>query len=163
MDPSTDFGRLLVLQNLEGYRQHFMDDALWKPFIRDVCRKQGYSCDNIRPGVAGTYPTFIVDEKWVIKFFGRLFSGYDSFRIERRLGEILARQKQIPAARVLETGGFEDNAVTWYYLVFNYVDGRSIGEDSHKINFEDKLRLAQQLGRIAPLLHRIPLEDINLP
>ena len=84
----------------EFYSAHFMDLNLWEPIVRLVCRQHGLRCKRIEPAVPGTFPTFIVDleinqpldKSVVVKFFGPLFDGVDSFRIEKEMGYWLDHQ-----------------------------------------------------------------------
>ena len=72
-------GPLAGLDTLDGYRSSFIDPVLWRPFVEQVCARHGLPCRAIRPGLAGSFPTFIVERHWVVKFFGRLFDD-DWFR-----------------------------------------------------------------------------------
>ena len=72
MDAASPLGRL---GTLEGYRKSFTDAVLWRPYVERICREHGWSCNLVSTGVAGTFPTFIVDKQRVVKFFGRLFEG----------------------------------------------------------------------------------------
>ncbi len=82
------------------YSAHFMDLILWEPAVRRVCWQHGLRGRRIDPGVPGTFPTFIIDletdqlphKAVVVKFFGPLFDGGDSFHIEKKVGQWLASQ-----------------------------------------------------------------------
>jgi len=55
---------LSVLDELAGYRRHFLDVALWTPYVRIACKTAGLDCCQVRPGLPGTFPMFIVDQNW---------------------------------------------------------------------------------------------------
>lgn len=149
---------LAALDTLGGYRQSFMDAMLWLPFVERVCRGFDWTCNLVRPGVAGTFPTFIVDEQRVIKFFGPLFDGGTCWRVEQEAAGIIAGVPAIPAARLLASGVLEMEP-GWQYLVFEYVPGVSIGEVYAEVPFEDKMSLARWLGGCLPQMHRTRVRD----
>jgi hypothetical protein len=67
---------LAPLDTLDGYRRLFTDAALCAPLGRTIRRRHELAADgDVRSGLPGTYPTFIVGECWVVKLFGRLFEG----------------------------------------------------------------------------------------
>ncbi|HEX7541779.1 MAG TPA: aminoglycoside phosphotransferase family protein, partial [Anaerolineales bacterium] len=149
---------LAALESLDGYRQFFMDGTLWRPFVERVCRGSGWTCNLVRPGVAGTFPTFIVDEQQVIKFFGPLFDGKTCWRVEQEAAQLMEDLPAVPVARLLASGVLEMEP-GWYYLVFKYVPGVSIGEVYAEVPLEDKLSLARWLGEWLPRMHRIKVRD----
>jgi hygromycin-B 7''-O-kinase len=162
MDISALSTRLNVLQTLDGYRKYFMDANIWQPVILALCTRHGLPCETVKPGLAGSFPTFIIDNHWVIKFFGQLFDGHHSFRVEQRMGELLSHQTHIPAAKVHWTGAFAGSSFDWLYIIFDYVPGKSIGEDYDRIAFNDKVKLARHLGKIICSFHHIPLQYVKL-
>jgi hypothetical protein len=149
---------LAVLDTLDGYRQSFMDAMLWLPFVERVCRGFGWTCNLVCPGVAGTFPTFIVDEQRVVKFFGLLFDGETCWQVEQEAAGIIAGVPAIPVARLLASGVLETEP-GWHYLVFEYVPGVSIGEVYTDVPFEDKMLQASWLGGWLPRMHRIQVRD----
>jgi len=96
---------LSLLDDLEAYGRDFMDVRGWRPYVRTVClRHRLLPCQAVRAGVAGSYPTFIVDERWVVKFFGRLFDGELAFATEREAARLLARDGSFPVPRLAAQG-----------------------------------------------------------
>ena len=153
------------LNTLDGYRQSFMDASLWQPYIQIICSRHSQTpCRVIRPGFPGTYPTFIVDDRWVVKLFGRLFAGALAFHTEKQVNGILAQDSVIPAPKIIACGTlFEDSDTwPWPYLVYEYIPGFSIGKVYDQVSFEDKLKLAQYLGEITKRLHALPLANVPL-
>jgi hypothetical protein len=145
------------LETLDGYRKHFMDAALWRPFVSGVCRENGWTCTQVRPGLAGTFPTFLVDDRRVVKFFGPLFDGPACFRVEQEAAGIVARL-DLPTARLLAAGALTE-APQWSYLVFEYVPGVSIGAVYDRLSPEARLALARQMGGWVKQMHRAALPD----
>jgi hypothetical protein len=149
---------LATLDTLDGYRQSFMDATLWRPFVERVCRGFGWTCNLVRPGRAGTFPSFIVDEQRVFKFFGPLFDGKTCWRVEQEAAQLMTDMPAVPVARLLASSVLEMEP-GWQYLVFEYVPGVSIGEVYAEVPFEDKLSLARWLGGRLPRMHRIQVRD----
>lgn len=152
--------RLQVLETLDGYRRYFMDVAFWQRYVRQVCWAHRLGGSGlVRGGVVGTYPTFIVDERWVVKFFGRLFDGQASFQVERAAAELLAQQTALPVPGLAAAGELFAHGPKWHwpYLVYAYVPGISLGEVYAQVGFDDRLRLAVWLGEATRRLHALPL------
>jgi len=147
------------LENIEGYRQAFIDTPAWRPYVRQVCRRHGLRpARKIRIGVPGSFPTFIVDERWVIKFFGRLFEGAHDYQVEREASRLLAPLDLLLPAILAQGALFNDPADwEWPYLVFEFAPGVSIGQVYDQVSFADKLRLAQWMGDLTRRLHQVPL------
>jgi hypothetical protein len=144
------------LENLEGYSRHFMDAELWSPFIHKIWRssKLGH-INRIVPGLAGTFPTFIVDERWVIKFFGRLFDGATSWAVERICAVVVQDHRPFPIPSLLAHGEIKSVLNTpWYYLIFECIPGISIGQVLEDISYPQKLQLASWLGKAVRSLHQ---------
>ena len=164
--PSHPADLLDQLETIEGYRRYFMDVAGWRPHVRAVCRRhRGLTCREVRPGLAGTYPTFIVDDRCVIKFFGRLFDGALAFETEREVGALLASAPEIPAPAILAAGDLcpDSSGWPWPYLIYQFIPGVSIGEVYDQVGLDDKLALARYLGQITSRLHRLTVcEDVAL-
>lgn len=155
MDPRPA-SLLAALETPDGYRRSFMDPLLWQPFVRRVCTRNGFPCRAIRPGLAGSFPTFIVDQQLVIKFFGVLFEGGTGWRVEKEAADLMADLPEIPAAPLLASGRLE-NASGWRYLVFAFLPGASFGELREQVSFPDMLALARWLGTALRRLHAVKL------
>jgi len=148
------------LENIEGYRRYFSDPGAWRPYVELVCRRHLLSPGRaIRIGVPGTCPTFIVDDLWVVKFFGRLFEGGQSYQVELELGK-WAGSLSLPFPEIVAAGQlFQAGHGGWHwpYLVFQYVPGESIGEVYEQVGLEDRLALARWMGELTLRMHRAPL------
>ena len=153
---------LIDLENLktvDGYSTHFMDAEIWTPVIQRLCRERGIMITDIWAGTAGTFPTFILDRKFVIKFFGPLFGGADSYKIETSVNSLLAQFPGIPAARILECGPISPNVNNWQFILFNYLPGQSYREDLAKITDPDRQAVAFRIGEILHILHSLPVPE----
>ena len=150
---------LAHFDDLSFYRQHFMDVALWMPYVHMICRKKHLACEQVRHGLPGTFPTFIVDDHWVVKFFGRLFSGLESFRAELHAARIVAGCAAIPTPTLVDEGvAFDQDAEwQWPYLVFEFLSGLSLGEVFDQVNRKDLIKIAEEMGSITRALHHLPL------
>jgi hypothetical protein len=145
--------------DLNYYSQHFTDLALWSPYVRQVCQRHGFSPNKpIRMGLPGTFPTFIVADRWVIKIFGELFDGANCFTIEKTVNELVAPHASLPIPAVMASGTLFSRADgwNWPYLVFSFIPGTSFGETADRISYAAKKKLAQDLARFVRVLHNIP-------
>jgi hygromycin-B 7''-O-kinase len=157
--PETD---LFCLDTLDGYRRRFMSARLWKPYVRAVCQYLGLTpCKQVRAGLAGTYPTFIVDERWVVKFFGRLFNGSEAFVAEHEALRLVipARLAAIPSILASGTLFEKSDHWPWPYLVMSYIPGDSLSQVYAAVSFEDKLSLAAWIGKVVRKLHDLEFGD----
>ncbi len=155
---------LSALDEDAGYRRSFMDRDLWKPYLEFVCKRHFSSTiSTLRPGLAGSYPTFIVNDRWVIKFFGVLFEGGPSFEVERIVNHLVAFDPYIPAPALLAEGCLfpEENVWSWPYLVFEYLPGLSLGQLTQQLPPEQRIPIARQVGVIVRRLHALPLPSQN--
>jgi hygromycin-B 7''-O-kinase len=147
-----------LLDDIEHYRRLFISVTFWEPLVMEVCQRHHLAASaQVRIGVPGTCPTFIIGERWVVKFFGRLFDGQRAFLVEREAGRLLAADPQIPSAPVLAQGQLRDQDWPWPYLVYPFLPGISLGELADQVNAEDWLRIARELGLMAQRIHALPL------
>jgi hygromycin-B 7''-O-kinase len=148
-----------LLEDLAHYRQLFTSVTFWEPYVAEICQRHNLVPGTpARIGVPGTCPTFIVGERWVVKFFGRLFDGENSFLVEREAGRLAALDPAIPAAQVLAHGHLRGENWPWPYLVYPFLPGASVGELADQVSAEDWLRIAEELGHMVKRLHALPLE-----
>ena len=95
---------LQILHTDTGYRRHFMDLDFWRPYVTYVCQRDQLSqTPNIRIGQVGTYPTFIVDDCWILKFFGRNFDGDTSYQTELDVNRLVTNSERIPAPALVKS------------------------------------------------------------
>ena len=121
-----------VIGSREDYGRVFTDVAFWRPYVIEVCRRHGLgdarSVEGTQPG---TYPTFIVDGRYVVKLFGEWFYGAWCHRFEQAMFDLLPSDPAIPAPRLVAAGElFKDGAWRWPYLISTVVPGRVLREDA---------------------------------
>lgn len=149
-----------ALATLDGYRQRFFDRDFWEPYVRWVVSARFGAVDvAVHAGLAGTYPTFIVDDRWVVKFFGELFHGEATHAAELSVGLLRPEQAGIPAPSLLAHGHLYDPPERWRwpYLVFEFMEGVSIGEAYNDTSRQDKLGVARRVAQMTRALHEQPI------
>jgi len=140
-----------------------MDPAIWEPYVRQVCERHGFGSKRIIPGLPGTFPTFLVEidtdgsqqysDTIIVKFFGPLFNGVDSFHIEQSMGYFLAQQSlSIRSPAILTHGQLTPD---WWYLIFEHIPGVSIGQTRQKLSAEAWKGVAHQMGGYMKALHSV--------
>jgi Phosphotransferase enzyme family len=150
------------------YSAHFMDLALWEPIVQQVCSKHDLGCERITPGIAGTFPTFLVEldsfpkitppQSVVVKFFGPLFDGDRSFLIEREMGEWLSRQSlPIPSPAIQVQDRFDPD---WSYLIFEGVQGESVRQAWQLLSTRNFDEIAGEVGAYLKVLSTASLTGI---
>lgn len=154
--------RLLLesLETLEGYRSSFCDADSWRTYVQAVCRKH-FQVDEcrVKAVLPGTYPAFVADNRWVVKFFGRLFDGQVSFEKELEISKLLKQVPDIPAPELVAHGSLLEKGGDWPwpYLIFRYVDGVSLGDVMDQLALPELMGIAAQLGRIVRQFHALPI------
>lgn len=117
-------------------------------------------------GTAGTFPTVLVDDAYVIKFFGPFFNGRESAAIEREMYGLLATNPTIPAPTLLQRGTIgSDGAWSWEYLISTQLAGVSYGTVRDQFSVENRHDVARFIAEVAASIHRlnpIPLEPLPL-
>ncbi|MCL4507080.1 MAG: aminoglycoside phosphotransferase family protein [Chloroflexi bacterium] len=146
------------LDSREDYTQRFASVDYWTPYVTHVCHKHGFApvheilCSN-----PGTFPTFIVDSRWVVKFFGQLFDGADAYDMELTANLMVAEDGLIPAPHLIGLGSlFEaQQGWNWPYLIFEYLPGVHLGQVYDAVAANELLLIAQDLGVTVRHLHLI--------
>ena len=153
---------LAQLETLAGYQDSFMDAGLWEPYAREALRRSlAEELVTLRAGKAGTYPTFIANEQMVIKFFGRLFDGQESYQVEREAARLLAGQAGIPTARLLGEGRLfkEGGNWEWPYLIFEMLMGEDMGSADPALDDEERRSAARWLGEVTGRIHALEIKS----
>lgn len=155
---------LSALNDFDTYCRRFTDVDLWAPYVREVCRRHALPCERVHLGVPGTCPVFLVDQTWVVKFYGRLFDGAKGFAAEHEAGRLVGLDPLTRTAKLAAEGDLlagdklDENEWRWPYLVFEFIQGTSLGEVRDQVSFDDQLRLARELGDTIRRIHGLPLE-----
>lgn len=158
---TPDSKKLEILRDLPGYQAHFMDISLWEGYVHHAIRTSfAYKARQIRPGVAGSYPTFIVNEKWVIKFFGELLNGAESHAAERSATRI-ANLARVPCATLVAEGKLFDHGQDWPwpYLIFDFIPGLPYNQVQAGLTHSERIQTAQWLGENIARLHQFALPE----
>ncbi len=147
---------------MDGYRRLFFDADHWAPYVRWVaCKHADVDDPTIRTGLAGTYPTFIIDDRLVVKFYGQLFKGEPTHAAELAVGLSRPEDRGIPAPRMVGHGTLygASGGWPWPYVLFEFVEGVSIGEAHERVSGRDRARIARDVGRMARALHDAPVPE----
>src|SRR5579862_6687372 len=146
-------------ESARDYGSRFTDAQFWRPYVQDICRRHGLVCrKGIRSGLPGTHPVFLVEDRWVIKFFSDLFAGARSVAIEREVFALLGQVPDFPAARLVAEGSLfppQDDGWHWPYLISALLSGTSLGEVYDQVGSAGREAIARDLGRWLKRLHRI--------
>jgi hygromycin-B 7''-O-kinase len=151
---------LTPLSTIDGYRRHFMDVELWRPYVEAICLRHALlPVESVRGGLPGSCPAFIVNERWVVKLFGLLFGGGDCFLAEYQANQLVADDPAIPAPKLLFAGSLFEQPAHWHwpYLIFPFVPSISIGEVQEAVDEQYHRQVADHLGIILRRLHQLPL------
>lgn len=153
-----------LLYDQPFYSAHFMDLALWETSIREVCERHGFTGTRLNPGLPGSYPAFIVEldggahvahKSIVVKFFGLLFGGAESFAVERAMGDFLAQHPlEVRSPAILAEGQLTPD---WQYLIFEGISGMSIGQVRRQLSAQSWERVAGQMGTLMRGLHNVTM------
>ncbi len=152
---------LSPLYTLDGYRRYFTDARFWEPFVLLVSARERIPVDRPpRSGLPGTFPTFIVSDHWVVKFFGPLFDGPSSYQVELAASQLLAPHG-LPIPALLGCGNLYPPGTAefpWPYLIYEYIPSPCIGEVYDQVSFGSMQTLARQLGKLLHRMHSLPLQ-----
>ena len=151
-----------AFSELSYYSAHFMDLAIWEPFVQRMAAEHGFNCVNIRPGLPGTYPTFITElgtsgkdsmhDSIVVKFFGPLFDGATAHQTESVIGRFLEDQPiSIRSPKILAEGRLSP---AWTFLVFEYIPGVSLGQVRDDVSRATMQIIARQMGEFMREFHK---------
>jgi hypothetical protein len=148
-----------IFTSRKEYGRYFTDATYWQPYIKTICARHDLGPGGeVRAGLPGTNPVFIVAESYAIKLYSDLFAGDISYPVERAVYELIARQPLLPAPALIATGELFDPAGgwPWPYLVTQAIPGLSVGESP--VGEAELLALAGWLGPPVRRLHRLPLD-----
>ena len=124
------------LDQRDRYVDLFTDAVFFRPYVEEACHRHGLEpSDQVHVGVPGSCPVFIVAERWLVKFYGRLFGGERSFPVERAVAELLREHPVMPVPRLLGEGALDPPGAAWCwpYLIYEFIQGISYGEGFDQI------------------------------
>jgi aminoglycoside phosphotransferase (APT) family kinase protein len=150
--------------SVQEYGGQLTSVDLWRPFIERVCQRHGLPMLDVRAGLAGTHPVFLVrnSQQYIVKFYEtQFFAGARSYHVERNLYQFLPLAISAPTPQLIASGNL-DAAGRWPYIVTSVIPGASFGEMRHQVSYADTVALAAWLGRALRQLHSIPLDALPL-
>jgi hygromycin-B 7''-O-kinase len=140
------------------YGPRFTDPVFWRPYVAAICARHGLGpCAELRAGLPGTNPVFVVDKAYAVKLYVDLFNGAVSYAIERATYGLIARTPGLPAPALVATGDLFDSTGgwPWPYIITQAIPGLSLGES--QVSYADRLALAAWLGLVVRGIHTLPL------
>lgn len=143
---------------VKEYGKHFMDGAFWRPYVEAICARCELSpCREIRAGLPGTFPVFIVDGRYVVKLFGELFNGSAGFAVELELYQLLATEREIPAPACVASGMLfpAGDGWSWPFIITRMLPGESLSEVEERVSYQDKLAVCRWLGPVVRRIHEL--------
>ena len=150
----------------EAYGATLTDIHVWRPFVREVLVRHHLEPGHrrMRMGTAGTFPAVLVDDAYVVKFFGPLFNGQESAAIERVMYRLLATDPTIPAPHLIGSGPLDpDDDWRWEYIVSTQLPGESHGTVRERLSAENRHEVARFIADVTTSIHRlIPAPDADL-
>ena len=149
------------IDNIDDYRRLLEDPDHWHPYITEVCHRHSLVREDIIPrvGIPGTYPVFNVSNRWIIKFFGRLFDGGNTMLRELDAHRIVSSDPDIPVAGLVTHGCLFDITAEWRlpYMVFKYIPGVSLSAVRSELTRDNMAAIVEDVGRIVKRLHSLPV------
>ena len=159
-EPGRRPGPRPIFSSVESYARRLTDVTYWGPHVRAVCQRHGLPCQGIRAGMAGTFPAYVVDERYVVKLFGDLFDGLRSWEAEGEAYRLLKACSGMPVPELVATGRlFAPGAWSWPYLVMTFLTGQSLTEMYDQVSHAQRRALVAQLGGLVCQLHGLPLAN----
>ncbi len=150
-----------LLDEIQNYRKYFMDADFWEPYVASAMEQVKLPYKVMRGGNPGTCPTFIIDDAYVIKFYGRLFDGENSFYAELYANGLVKRQVEFPIPALVAQGKLYEGDYHWKwpYLIYEYLDGISIGEAWGDLSLIERQDVSSEMGHMVGALHMIALGE----
>lgn len=121
----------------------------WLPAVRVICARHGLDPERAYAERRGTNVLFQVAEEAWIKLFPPPF--VEDFMRERAGLAAAAGLGGLALPRLLHEGEVEE----WPYLVLSHVPGRPIGEVWGRLEPEEQVALARELGALLARLHAL--------
>lgn len=157
-----------ALIDLDVYRRCFTDSTFWAPYILEILTSHSISNflpSDIRCGVSGTHPVFMVGDCLVVKFYTHHFDSQYSHTSELSVLRFLADRvkPELPIARVIASGCLRDENWQWPYAVLSRVGRKSYSELSHYELTSHTARIATHFAaRFLRRLHGVQIADACL-
>lgn len=147
------------IPDLETYRRVFTAAAFWRPYVAAICARHDLPSTDVRAGLPGTNPVFLVEGGCVVKLFTEFFDGARSLAAERAVYARLASDSVLAAPALIAEGElFPDRPWRYPYLVLTLIPGQSAGESD--LAPAERLALAAYVGDAVRRLHALPVDGL---
>ncbi len=149
-----------VIHNLEDWGQVFQDRSAFEPLIREIFRRHGLPFSGVTSCTPGSNAVFRCGAS-LVKIFAPEESGIggkEEFLTER-FGLLRAKRMGIPAPELFAQGVIED-AYPFYYLLMEYVEGKSLADLSPQLSGEERVQIGCGLRRIVERMD-VPCAPFN--
>ncbi|WP_158095094.1 aminoglycoside phosphotransferase family protein [Gottfriedia luciferensis] len=135
-------------------------NCFWEGKISKICTLEQINYEKLTRFAFGGNIVFSVDGKIVIKLYPSYVN--DEFVKEKKILEFLNEQKlSVEIPHILSTGQFEG----WNYLIMTELKGTLLIDIFDELNFEEKRKLASDLGNIIREVHNLTVttnpDDFN--
>ena len=148
---------------VSAYGPLLTDVELWRPFVAEVLERHGLGdVQELRAGTAGTFPTMLVADRLVVKFFGSYFDGFACAQTERELYRLLRQDPEIPAPVIIASGSLGDGDGKWDYIVSSQLSGTSYLTVRDRLTDANQRAAACFVADVARRLHALRPEVGNL-
>src|SRR4051795_8384468 len=93
----------------QEYGRYFTNPAYWHPYVAAICVRHDLGNPvTVRADFSGTHPVFLVNEQYAVKLYTDLFSGEQSYQVEREVYRLIATEPALPAPSLVATGKLFD-------------------------------------------------------
>jgi len=149
---------LKLIQSDIEYASKKSDILFWKSRIAEILELNNLkqSLDNIKPGFNSTYPVFVLDD-FVIKFFCYRKNWQHVFKKECAVHQILAKNLEIFAPKIVGKGEMGKAANTWAYTISTRVAGDSWLNT--KLTRAQQINIFFELGKQLKMVHSLPIDN----
>ena len=147
---------------ITSYAGCFNDAAYWRTYVEEICRRHAFTPPlQVEAGLAGTFPTFIVDGRYVVKLFGEQFDGIHRFEVEHAVYKLLHGAPELAVPSLITAGRLFPDAAqwSWPYLVSSAIPGTSLGEVRASVSTADQRAVARWVGRQVRALYELRLPE----
>ncbi|WP_121005918.1 phosphotransferase family protein [Saccharothrix australiensis] len=161
MPPDLD-----VIDSEESYASHRNDPALWEPWGRHALDLVGLPPpERLHVPGESTHPVLVGDNGYVVKFYGRHWSGPDNHAAELDAYRVLDG-RGLPVPAIAGAGELRPGSPTWPwpFLVLRTATGRTwrAAVDAG-LDRDSRLELAHRIGVTIRALAEVPLTGrVNL-
>lgn len=140
---------------MDQYPDRIVDVAFWRPHIDVVATEHGLRFDAVSVGEPGTFPTFILDQSHVVKFFGVPFDGLRCWAVEREVANILGDANVALSIPELLAAGVLSRDPDWNYTITTFQDGEPFAKVIDQLDASTRIQVARDLGAMVRSLHDV--------